>query len=131
LIDVAIQAGTGVNTQGVFSDAAAHVFSQEFESEADYEGLYLAARAGFNIADAPDFWRRMAAEHPGSIKKNFAASHPSSPERYLALENAVKEIESKREHGDSLLPEKIRGTRPDSTATSPKRWSISDPHKPK
>jgi hypothetical protein len=110
LIDVAIAAGTGVNTQGVFSNAAAHVFSQEFESEADYEGLYMAARAGFNISNAPEFWRRMAAEHPGSIKKNFAASHPSTPQRFLALENAVKEIEVKRQRGDLLLPEGSKGT---------------------
>ena len=106
LLDVSVAATTGVNTGGVFSNAGAQAFSQAFEAEADYEGLYMVARAGYEISNAPNFWRRMAAEHPGSIKKNFTASHPSTPERFLALESAVTEIKMKKERGDLLVPEK-------------------------
>jgi predicted Zn-dependent protease len=69
-------------------------------------GLYIAERAGFEIQNAPSFWRRMAAEHPGSIKSSFAASHPSTPERFVALEQAVQEIQKKKENGEALVPEK-------------------------
>ena len=114
-VDVAFSAGTGVSTQGTFSNAAGQTFSQEFESEADYEGLYFIARAGYDISQAPQFWRRMAAEYPGSIRKNYMASHPSSPERFLRLENAVKEVQSKRDQNQELIPEKIRAKKTSAT----------------
>jgi len=124
ILDVAVAATTGVNTGGMFSNAAANAFSQRFEAEADYEGLYMAARAGFDITKAPNFWRRMAAEHPGSIKKNFTASHPSTPERFIAMENAVTEIQSKRNRGIALVPEKASERGPSTsrpTSTIPTR----------
>ena len=103
-------AGLGVNTQGAFSNMAAAAYSSEFEAEADYVGLYLTARAGFPIAEAPDFWRRMGVAHPGSIKSSHMASHPATPERFLALDLTVKEINEKRAAGTPLIPEK--GYRP-------------------
>lgn len=104
LLDVLIAGTTGIYT-GMFSDLAGRAFSKGFEAEADYAGLYIAARAGYDIGDAANFWRRMASEHPGSIKKNFLATHPSAPERFVAIENTVREIEEKRQRGEPLLPE--------------------------
>ena len=78
-----------------FAQAGAGAFSQEFESEADYVGLYIMAKAGLPIADAPKFWRRMAAAHPANIKTNHSASHPSTAYRMVALEETVKEINEK------------------------------------
>lgn len=104
LLDVLIAGTTGIYT-GMFSELGGRTFSKGFEAEADYAGLYIAARAGHDIGHAANFWRRMAAEHPGSIKKNFLASHPSAPERFVAIENTVREIQEKRERGESLLPE--------------------------
>lgn len=107
LLDVAAAAG-GVNTGGVFtqwgSQAGLLMFSQDYEREADYLGLYFAARAGFEVSKAPDLWRRMAVEHPGSIKENFLATHPSSAERAVTLEASVKEINKKVESEEALLP---------------------------
>lgn len=85
----------GVNTQGVFGNAAAQAYSQDFEAEADYVGLYIMGRAGLEIEGAAKFWRRMAAEQPGSIKRNHAASHPATPERFLAIEKTVADIKEK------------------------------------
>jgi len=99
-------AGVGVNTQGVFGRIGRQAFSQEFEAEADYVGLYLAARAGFKIDDAPYVWRRMALNYPGNIKSNHAAAHPATPHRFLALEKTVAEINAKQAAGRPLLPEK-------------------------
>lgn len=105
IVDVLVQARTGVNTQGAFGNVAAGAFSQEFEAEADYVGLYMMANAGLEIEHAPNFWRRMAAAHPGAIRSDFNTSHPSTPYRMLALEETVKEIKAKQAAGVPLKPE--------------------------
>jgi predicted Zn-dependent protease len=107
-----------VSTRGALSQAMASAYSQEFEAEADYVGLYIMANAGFPIDEAPLFWRRMAAAHPGSIKANHAASHPSTAYRMVALENAVKEIDAKRAASEPLRPNMKDGHVAPSTAAS-------------
>ena len=105
LVDI-MAAMRGVNTQGLFGSAAGLVFSKDFEAEADYVGLYFSARAGYDIDKAPNFWRRMAAANPGSIQqRGFGASHPSTPERFLALEKIVEEIKAKQAAGKDLAPQ--------------------------
>lgn len=104
-VDIAF-AVLGVNTGGAFtklgmqSGAGAH--SIGFEREADYVGLYFVALAGYNYADAPNLWRRMAVINPGSI--DFSKSHPSAPERFVALEETVKEIDAKKARREPLRP---------------------------
>jgi hypothetical protein len=106
ILDVAA-ATQGVNTGGEFTkdmaDAAGRSFSQDFEREADYVGMYLLARAGRPFDSAADLWRRMGQESPGSIK--FATSHPTTAERYVRLEQAAAEIHAKQAAGQPLLPE--------------------------
>lgn len=115
LLDL-LAAAAGVNTQGLFTQAAANAYSKEFEAEADYVGLYIVARAGRDISEAPFFWRRMGVKHPGSINKNHAASHPSSPERFVAIEESIKEIENKISANEPLMPnideEKVKEREP-------------------
>lgn len=106
LLDVAAAVG-GVNTNGNFSklgsNVAAGAFSVEFEQEADYVGLYFMQLAGYKIDDAANFWRRMATADPRSI--TMKSSHPTSPERFVAIENTVQEIEGKLVAGQALEPE--------------------------
>lgn len=106
LVDLALSVLAGANTQGVFGKLGELAYSQAFEAEADYAGLYIVARSGYDIRHAANFWRRMAVEHPGSIRQNFMATHPSTPERFLAIEQTVREIEAKRRQGLPLLPER-------------------------
>lgn len=87
-----------------FANTGASAYSQEFEAEADYVGLYMMANAGLPIADAPKFWRRMAAAHPQNIKTNHSASHPSTSYRMVALEEAVTEIQGKISRNEPLIP---------------------------
>ena len=54
---------------------------------------------------AANFWRRMAAEHPSSIKQNINSSHPATAERFLALEKATSEIAEKQKNSQPLTPE--------------------------
>ncbi|MDD3448521.1 MAG: M48 family metallopeptidase [Gammaproteobacteria bacterium] len=95
----------GVNTSGLFGNLAAQTYSKEFEAEADYIALYIMARAGVPADNAANFWRRMAAEHPSGIRGGLMASHPASPERFLAIEKTLEEIAAKRAAGQPLEPE--------------------------
>lgn len=104
IFDIAIAVASGINTQGAFGNSAAQKFSQDFEKEADYAGLYIMARAGFEIQNAANFWRRMASKSSRSIESDFGASHPSTPERFVAIEKTVEEINSKLEKNMALLP---------------------------
>jgi membrane-associated protease RseP (regulator of RpoE activity) len=108
LLDVTA-AAFGVNTQGSFTkmgaNKGAQYKSQEFEYEADYVGLYLLARAGYLVDEAPDFWRSMAAEYPGIIEPSLNGSHPSSSERYLSMEKTVQEINDKLANALELVPD--------------------------
>lgn len=106
LLDLAAAAG-GVNTNGEFtrmaSGAGGGAFSVEFEQEADYVGLYFMTLAGYRIDEAPNFWRRMATNNSASI--SMKTSHPTAPERFLALETTVKEIKDKQLNNLPLKPE--------------------------
>jgi predicted Zn-dependent protease len=107
LLDIGVGM-VGVPTGGAFSKLGAGMmngaFSKDYESEADYLGLYFASRAGYDVALAPNFWRRMGVEHPSSVESKYMAMHPSTPERTLSLEQAVEEIREKREAGAPLEP---------------------------
>lgn len=103
LLDIAA-AVAGVNTQGAFGNAAAKAYSKEFESEADYVGLYALALADLSIDESANLWRRMAAEANTNVRTQYNSTHPGSADRYLALEAATQEIHSKKLAGEMLQP---------------------------
>lgn len=116
LVDVLVLATTGVDTGGAFGDVGARAYSQGFESEADYLGLYITARAGYDIDRATMLWRRMAIEHPSAIIKTYNGTHPSTPERFTSLSAAADEIKSKQTSGLALLPT-VKGQEQEKTET--------------
>lgn len=102
--------GAAIGNPNIASDFAdlggevgASMFSQEFEAEADYVGLYFAGRAGYETAEAADLWRRMGVEHPSAIDL-VGSSHPSTAMRFLSIEEAAKEFSRKRREGQALVP---------------------------
>lgn len=101
-----IFAGLGVGTQGQFAELgqamAVGQNSVAFEQEADYVGMYFMARAGYSINGVADFWRRMGAENSSSITQR--GSHPSSPERFIAIDRTAAEITLKKKQGAPLRP---------------------------
>lgn len=68
-------------------------FSQDFEREADYVGIYALGLADLPISSAPRFWRRMAVANPEAIA--FAHSHPTTAERFVRLEQTIHEVDKK------------------------------------
>ena len=77
-------------------------YTRPFESEADYVGLYYAARAGYDMKEVEDIWRRIGTRHPRNIGR--AKTHPTTPDRFLRLKAAYDEIEAKRAAGQPLIP---------------------------
>ncbi len=107
ILGEAVLSGMGVNAQGEVAKLGANIgqlsYSVPFEQEADYVGLYFAARAGYNIDDVAQFWRRMALDNPDAIYTR--TTHPTSPERFVALQQTADEIRYKRNMGLALVPE--------------------------
>lgn len=97
----------GIGTDGGFAKAGSEMatlrYSADFEREADYIALYVAANAGFDISQTADFWRRFAAKNPDTIY--ISATHPTTAERFVAMEKTVEEIRHKQQRGALLLPE--------------------------
>jgi predicted hydrocarbon binding protein len=103
-----LAASAGIGTQGLFSNIGGSLgqeaYSIEFEKEADYIGMYYMARSGYDISNVAHMWRRMVAEiHEGSIE--HAQTHPTSPDRFLALAKTYEEIKAKQNAGLPLIPE--------------------------
>lgn len=107
IVGALITGATGVDVTDLGAQMGAAAFSQDFEAEADYVGVYLAARAGFDVTQAASFWRRMGAEHPAAIHL-AGSTHPSTAMRFLAVESAIEEIATKRTGGRPLIPEEAR-----------------------
>ena len=103
IVDVAAASqGIRTNVTGSAMEAGGRAFSQDFEREADYVGIYYMERAGIDVTEAATFWRRMAAENVRSVV--YGRSHPTSPERFVNLTAAAAEVRAKREAGSELLP---------------------------
>jgi hypothetical protein len=105
--DIAIAAAGGGNTGGRMTEegakAGAQAFSQDFEREADYVGLYILAWAGRPVENASAFWRRFAVENPTGIV--FAKRHPTTAERFVRLEQWAREVNRKLASGEAFGPE--------------------------
>ena len=96
----------GLSTGSAFgkmgASAGAMHYSQEFEKEADYIGLYVTYLSGFDIKQAPEFWRKMSLRNEAAITNGV--THPTNPERYIALDKTIREIKNKKKNGKILLP---------------------------
>ena len=111
-IDVVLALG-GADSGGFFSDTGEYlghaIYSQSYEAEADYVGLYFMYRAGFDITDSPNLWRRMAAEiNPGSIESVgilYSQTHPVTPARFVALTKTQNQIWQKAADNNPILPD--------------------------
>ena len=104
MMDV-LAAAVGIDSHGKFTrgrhggDAGRAVGR---ERQADYIGLYVMARAGYNVDVAPQLWRRMAALMPRESK---VMPTQSAAERLAAMERAVAEIKAKQAAGLPLVPD--------------------------
>jgi len=68
-------------------------YSRKHESEADYMGLILMAKAGYDPREAIKFWQRMAAASGGSQGglSDFLSTHPSDEKRIADIQKHLPE----------------------------------------
>lgn len=102
LLGAVLQGLTGAPVAGSMADAGGLLYSQEFEMEADYVGLYYTARTGRDITNAADVWRRMAAKFPAAIGNAY--THPTTADRFVGIDAAVQEIRAKQAASQELKP---------------------------
>ncbi len=76
--------------------------AREEELHADYVGVYLVARAGFQPRAAVELWPNLIAAQPQLL--GGGKLHPGVGERYRALKSACREIEAKQRAGAPLVP---------------------------
>jgi hypothetical protein len=74
-----------------------------FEMEADYMGMYLTARAGYDVSNAAEIWTRLEATYPGASRGSW--THPSNSDRFEAMNRTAEEIAEKRAAGRDLIPD--------------------------
>jgi predicted Zn-dependent protease len=103
ILDIAA-ATQGIDTQGVFSGIGSMSYSQGFENEADYVGIYVLALAGYDVSNVHQIWRKMTIQTGAGTKASFFSSHPSNPERYIRMQRAIEEVKEKQRAGKKLEP---------------------------
>ena len=60
-------------------------FSRSNESEADYIGLVLMAKAGYDPRASVDFWTRFSKDSKSSLIGNLMSTHPCDADRIAAM----------------------------------------------
>lgn len=76
---------------GIGSSLGTLAFSRSHETEADQLGLVFMAMAGYNPREAPEFWKRMAANSGGGKPPEFLSTHPSDERRVDDLNSFMDE----------------------------------------
>lgn len=94
----------GDTFQKLGTDYGAYKYSVPFEQEADYVGIYIMGRAGYNIQGMENFWRKFTLYSPNGLYTSL--THPSNPQRVVAIQSTVTEIERKQQAQQPLLPER-------------------------
>jgi hypothetical protein len=101
--------------------------SQQRELDADTVGAYLVAAAGMPVRDAANLWRRIAANYPATIQHSHLRTHPASPERFVELERATRDVEQKRAARQPLTARMKSGrmTAPIAEVTPVGPWAVN------
>ncbi|TFW10215.1 peptidase M48 [Oxalobacteraceae bacterium OM1] len=77
---------------------------KELDATADKLSLYMLARAGYNVDNAPAFWTRFASQYPATTLNGYTALHPTTDYRVEAMNKTVKDIKAKQAAKKPLMP---------------------------
>lgn len=105
LIDM-IASSQGVNTGGKFGQVGSQIgvmkYSQDFEREADYVGMYITKISNFAPEAALGVIEKFSQMNPDSIR--YASTHPANAERAVNARLTLDEIRRKEAAGQPLQP---------------------------
>jgi predicted Zn-dependent protease len=98
--------GTLGDIYGITTNLTGLAFDRKKEKEADYVGLMYMARAGYDPQQAVTVLEALAAEESGSAAPPaFLSTHPTHPERIVALMDAMpKALEERSKSGAVTQP---------------------------
>ena len=98
-------------------------YSRSQEYEADHIGVILMARAGYDPAQALEFWKRMMTDDKGAKLPQFMSSHPNDASRLKELQEFLPEARKyyvpAHEAQSPPPPGKPAATRPSSAPAAP------------
>ena len=101
ILGMAVTVPAGIYGGQIGGEAAARMvqlatakFDRDREREADLYGLMWVHRAGFNVDEGKEVFRRIAIEMPGSTERGFLSTHPTAPERFLALDKIAATLKA-------------------------------------
>ena len=77
---------------------------QTLDAAADTLALYMLARAGYNVDQAPRFWERMASQYPPSVLNSYTAIHPATAYRLSVMDKILLDVKAKQAQHQALLP---------------------------
>lgn len=100
---IIIEYTTGLDFENILTEIGAKAYSQERETESDYIGLYMMARAGYDPQKGMEFARFLGALHPDSIHAT-GGTHPPTARRFVMMTKTVAEIAAKKKNGQPLMP---------------------------
>jgi metalloendopeptidase OMA1, mitochondrial len=84
---------------GLTTGISGFAFDRAKEKEADYVGLMYMARAGYDPQAAITVLEALEAEAGGSVQHSLTSTHPTHPERIIALMDAMPKAIAEREKG--------------------------------
>jgi predicted Zn-dependent protease len=84
-------------------------FSRSHESEADHIGLLLMARAGYQPAEAIEFWQRMERMSSGGRTPQFLSTHPAHATRIQDLHKWLPEAQALYEKSRAARNRRLPG----------------------
>jgi hypothetical protein len=82
----------GFPSPGIGATLTTQYQTLNWELEADLQALVLLQRAGYPLADAVEFWRRLGTDFPAAIRHSRGLSHPGTAERYLRMKAAAQAL---------------------------------------
>jgi predicted Zn-dependent protease len=91
-------------TTGASPEASVPFERRSLEARADYVGAFIMARAGYDVQAIKQFWHRLESLRSRENTPAMDRDHPTTAERLAAFEETLKEIEDKRQRGESLEP---------------------------
>lgn len=84
-------------------------YSRHHEYEADYVGLLIMARAGYDPRAAVTFWEKMEAAAGAGRVPEYLSTHPAPGNRIARLKAAIPEALREREHAEAQAFLRERG----------------------
>ncbi len=84
-------------------------YSRFHENEADYIGLLVMARAGYDPNAAVTFWEKMQQQSGGSGAPEYLSTHPSPENRIQRIREAIPRALEEKEHAEAEAYLRERG----------------------